>query len=163
MQGQQNNGEPYYRCRYPQEYPLANTVDHPTNIYLRESDLLEPLDAGLATAFAPHRLADTLAAMADQPDIDEPNQAIIRARAQLADCDTKLGRHRAALEAGADPKIVTGWIAEVEAERRPLLATLNQPAPEPTPRITPSPDQRARRPTRRHHDRPARGRSGRPR
>ncbi len=28
------------------------------------------------------------------------------------DCNTQLARHRAALEAGADRTIVTGWIAE---------------------------------------------------
>lgn len=47
---------------------------------------------------------------------------------KLADCDRKLARYRAALEAGADPKVVTGWIAEVEAERRRILATLARPA-----------------------------------
>lgn len=51
------------------------------------------------------------------------------ARSQLAECDTKLARHRAALEAGADPTIVTGWIAEVEAERRRILSALKQHAP----------------------------------
>jgi hypothetical protein len=47
----------------------------------------------------------------------------------IAECDRKLARHRAALEAGADPKIVKGWIAEVEAERRRILATIERPAP----------------------------------
>jgi site-specific DNA recombinase len=136
MQGQQNNGEPYYRCRYPQEYALANTVAHPANIYMRERDLTGPLDAALAAAFAPHRLAGTLAAMADQPDTDKDDHDIIRSRAQLADCDTRLTRHRAALEAGADPKIVAGWIAEVEAERRHIQASLNQPTAKPAERMT---------------------------
>jgi site-specific DNA recombinase len=31
--------------------------------------------------------------------------------------DRKLARHRAALEAGADPAIVAGWIGEVQAAR----------------------------------------------
>lgn len=136
MQGQQNNGEAYYRCRYPLEYALANTVDHPTNIYLREHDLIRPLDSALATAFAPHRIAATLAAMAEQPDSAEPDLAVVRVRAQLAECKTKLDRHRAALEAGADPTIVTKWIAEVEADRRRALAVLNQPAARPTQRMT---------------------------
>ena len=136
MQGQQNNGEAYYRCRYAQEYALANSVDHPPNIYLREHDLIGPLDAALATAFAPHRIADTIAALADQQDTPEPDHEAIRARALLAECNTKLARHRAALEEGADPKIVTGWIAEVELERRRALAVLNQPTPQPAHRMT---------------------------
>ena len=62
--------------------------------------------------------------------------AVVRVRAQLAECKTKLDRHRAALEAGADPTIVTKWIAEVEADRRRALAVLNQPAARPTQRMT---------------------------
>jgi hypothetical protein len=132
MQGQQNNGEAYYRCRYAQEYALANTIDHPSNIYLRERDLIGPLDAALAGAFAPHHIAT----LTEQQDTAEPDHEAIRARALLAECNTKLARHRAALEEGADPKIVTGWIAEVEAERRRALPVLNQPTPRPAQRMT---------------------------
>jgi hypothetical protein len=46
MQGQRSNGEAYYRCRYAQEYALANTVDHPRNVYLRERQLLSALRRG---------------------------------------------------------------------------------------------------------------------
>ncbi|MFE9694323.1 hypothetical protein [Micromonospora sp. NPDC005806] len=75
--------------------------------------------------------------MADSQDESQPeDRASVLARAQLADCDTKLGRHRAALEAGADPKIVTGWIAEVEAERRRALALLNEPKPRSVTRMS---------------------------
>jgi len=97
MQGQQCNGQSYYRCRYPAEYALANTVQHPRNVYLREGDIAEPLDAALAHAFAPRRLATTIAtlAAAQQPEADNDRQRA-RAHAALTDCDTKLARHRAA-------------------------------------------------------------------
>jgi hypothetical protein len=36
----------------------------------------------------------------------------------VAECDAKLTRYRAALEAGADPAVVAGWIAETQAERQ---------------------------------------------
>jgi hypothetical protein len=125
MQSHQSNGEAYYRCRYAQEYALANKIHHPRNIYLRERDLVGPLDAALAHAFAPHRITETLTALTDsQDDTADTDDEAIRARAQLAACNTKLARHRAALEQGADPKIVTGWIAEVEADRRRALAVL---------------------------------------
>jgi site-specific DNA recombinase len=29
MQGSWNNGQAYYRCRFPEQYALANRVDHP--------------------------------------------------------------------------------------------------------------------------------------
>jgi NAD kinase len=49
----------------------------------------------------------------------------------IAECDTKLARHRAALEAGADPATVTGWIADTNAQRNAAQAELraadNQP------------------------------------
>jgi site-specific DNA recombinase len=136
MQGQQSNGEAYYRCRYAQEYALANKIHHPRNIYLRENDLVGPLDAALAAAFAPHRITDTLTTLTESQDPSDTDQDAIRSRAHLAECNTKLARHRAALEQGADPKIVTGWIAEVEAERRHALAVLNQPKPRPAQRMT---------------------------
>jgi site-specific DNA recombinase len=47
MQGQHNHGAAYYRCRYPQEYALANIIEHPANVYLREDAVVEPLDAWL--------------------------------------------------------------------------------------------------------------------
>lgn len=129
MQGQQSHGENYYRCRYAEEYALANKVAHPRNVYLRELDLIDPLDAALAEAFAPHRVGETITAMVDSQDQPEVDDASALARAKLAECDTKLARHRAALEAGADPTIVTGWIAEVEAERRRILSALKQQEP----------------------------------
>jgi len=43
--------------------------------------------------------------------------------------DTKRRFHTSDLEAGADPTIVAGWIAEVESDRRSVLAVLNRPAP----------------------------------
>jgi site-specific DNA recombinase len=71
MQGQQTRGELYYRCRYANEYALANHVQHPRNVYLAERELLGPLDQWLTTSFAPHRFEDTIdalfAAQAQEP------------------------------------------------------------------------------------------------
>ncbi|SCL24699.1 recombinase family protein [Micromonospora inyonensis] len=116
MQGQHNHGDAYYRCRIPQEYALANDVDHPRNVYLREDALIAPLDTWLATAFTPGRIADTITAMANT-EPDHTPTATAAARAAIADCDAKLERYRAALDSGADPAVVTGWIAQTQAER----------------------------------------------
>ncbi|MGW4642775.1 hypothetical protein ACWEN6_29950 [Sphaerisporangium sp. NPDC004334] len=51
MQGNRNNHQPHYRCRYPAEYALANKVDRPKTVYLREAEVLPSLDAWLATEF----------------------------------------------------------------------------------------------------------------
>ncbi|MGW8380846.1 recombinase family protein [Streptomyces sp. ODS28] len=44
MQGNWLHDEAYYRCRFPQEYAVANKVDHPLNVCLRESSLIGPVD-----------------------------------------------------------------------------------------------------------------------
>jgi len=46
--GHLNHGRLHYRCRYPSEYALANEVDHPRTVYLREDVVVAPLDRWLA-------------------------------------------------------------------------------------------------------------------
>jgi site-specific DNA recombinase len=53
MQGNWNNDQAYYRCRFPAEYALANRVEHPRVGYLRETAILPHLDEWLADALAP--------------------------------------------------------------------------------------------------------------
>lgn len=55
-------------------------------------------------------------------------------RRQLAESDRKLRQHRAALEAGADPVIVAGWMQEEqsrrsELERRLIYSACRRPGP----------------------------------
>lgn len=46
----------------------------------------------------------------------------------VADCDRRLARHRAALEAGADPALVARWTRDVQSERAAALAQLQSSA-----------------------------------
>jgi len=57
MQGSWNNGEAYYRCRFPEKYSDVNSIAHPRNVYLRERRLLMPLHHWLAANCPPHYLA----------------------------------------------------------------------------------------------------------
>jgi hypothetical protein len=125
MQGQHSHDIAYYRCRYPSEYALANHVDHPRNVIMREEVLIKPLDTWLTQQFAPHHSQHTVAHLIHQATADhgptvtahtDPDEAII------ATCDTKLARYRAALDAGADPTVVTTWIAETQTERQQAQA-----------------------------------------
>ncbi|MEU7876186.1 hypothetical protein [Dactylosporangium sp. NPDC049140] len=61
----------YYRCRFPQEYALANAIDHPRNVILREDILVDPLDAWLASAFDPVGRRDTICALAEASRADD--------------------------------------------------------------------------------------------
>ena len=119
MQGSANHGRAHYRCRYPSEYAVANELDHPKNVYVREDQILRPLDGWLAQVFDPGQLDSTLDALeAAASSTGNAGQAKGRAaRRRLTECDARLARYRAALEAGTDPAVVSTWIAEVQAER----------------------------------------------
>jgi site-specific DNA recombinase len=115
MQGNWNHGRAHYRCRFPNEYAMGNKIDHPLTVYVREDAILDPLDTWLAQAFAPHRIKQSLAALEDaQPD-NTPTIEV--ARRTIAECDRKLSRHRAALEAGADPTMGVAWSQQVQQQR----------------------------------------------
>jgi hypothetical protein len=140
MQGHWAHQAAYYRCRYPQKYALANRVRHPSNVYVREDAVLPALDGWLARALKPPRLTDTIDAMAAAQAAPTGQElAAERARRTIADCAAKLTRHRAAPEAGADPAIVTSWIAQTQAERvatERQLQPLGGPGPRPRADMT---------------------------
>ncbi|CAI7981001.1 hypothetical protein FRAHR75_950012 [Frankia sp. Hr75.2] len=137
MQGNWVNAQAHYRCRYPQEYALANHVHHPNNVYLREAAIIRPLDDWLFTRFAPHRVTKTIDAMTQaqpDPDADDPRRAA--AQVEIADCDRKLSRYRAALEADGDEKTINGWISEVTTRRAAAEAVLATRPRQKRPRLT---------------------------
>jgi site-specific DNA recombinase len=118
MSGQHNHDQAYYRCRYPTEYALANDVDHPRTVYLREADVVPQLDVWLARLFDPEHFDETCAELAAASAGNEVEDATIEAaRRKLDDCNERLSRYRAALESGTDPTIVTEWIREVQGDR----------------------------------------------
>ncbi|WP_261561628.1 hypothetical protein [Frankia tisae] len=56
-----------------------------------------------------------MAAAQASPSSDD--LAVSQARRAIEESNTKLARYRAALDAGADPVVVTGWIAQAQAEK----------------------------------------------
>lgn len=124
MQGNWNNHQPYYRCRFPEEYALVNKLTHPKVVYLREAEITEPIDTWLTTAFTGERIAaaiETLTAHA----ADHHEIARNELRRQLAQADRNLKQYRAALDAGANPAEVTKWINDAEHERTRLQPELH--------------------------------------
>jgi hypothetical protein len=104
MQSHWANSAPYYRCRFPAEYALANRVEHPLNVCLREEAILGEVDGWLAREFAPHRLRQTIADLAAAQDAGTSRTVGQEGIRQLiAACDRKLAQYRAALDAGASP------------------------------------------------------------
>jgi site-specific DNA recombinase len=126
LQGQWIRGEAYYRCRYPAEYAAASDVEHPKSVYLREVDVVGRLDAWLAELFSPANFDHTCEALATASPSDAVSDQRRAAQQVLVDCQRRLDRYRAALEAGTDPAIVQQWIAEVTATRSAAEAQLQQ-------------------------------------
>jgi site-specific DNA recombinase len=128
LQGQWVRGEAYYRCRYPTEYAHSAGFEHPINVYLREADLVPKLDAWLNRLVSPANIDATcrrLATAHHQPR-DGADAGLRAAQQALADCQRKLARHRAALEAGGDPTVINQWIAETTQHQREAQRTLDQ-------------------------------------
>ncbi|MGH8878136.1 MAG: hypothetical protein ACRD0P_12460 [Stackebrandtia sp.] len=101
--------------RTHRQYALANKVQHPRNVFVREHQVTALLDVWLAKVLAPHRIKQMIEDLygAQEPQV---NAAAMRAKAQIADCASKLGRHRAALEAGATPQTIAVWMTQTEAQ-----------------------------------------------
>lgn len=125
MQGQWNHGRAHYRCRFPNEYALANAVDHPRTVYLREDQIIPELDRWLAGVFDPEHLPQTCEALAAVSGPSEADSARLEAaRRKVSDCDSRLERYRAALDRGGDPAVISTWIAEVQGERLVALKVI---------------------------------------
>jgi DNA invertase Pin-like site-specific DNA recombinase len=116
MQSHWANDTPYYRCRFAAEYALANHVQHPLSISLREDLIIGHVVCWLAREFAPHRLHQMITELATAQFTESA------VRLKISECDHKLARYRAALDAGASPTTVAAWIAETEADKAGYLA-----------------------------------------
>ena len=120
MSGNWNNGQTYYRCRYPSEYALANKVSHPKTVYLREADVLGRVDGWLAELFDPASIDATLSQLAEHAAQLQDPAALARAeaaRARMTEYDAEISQYRASLKAGGDPAVIGPWIAETQAKK----------------------------------------------
>ncbi|WP_431985003.1 recombinase family protein [Streptomyces qinglanensis] len=117
MQGNHNNGAPYYRCRYTAEYAKSAQLDHPLTVYVRESVVVPKLDGWIARHFSPDRLPDTLRKLHAAQQKQQASPDLAEARQKLADCERRLAGYRAALDAGSDPALVGQWINETQQDK----------------------------------------------
>ena len=119
MEGTWNNDRPHYRCRFPSEYALANQIERPRSVYLREDAVLSPLDGWLGRLFEPRNVHTTIDAIASalSTDASLANTVMDEARRVAQQVEQQLVRYRAALDAGADPAVVAGWIADAQVRR----------------------------------------------
>jgi hypothetical protein len=118
MEGSYNHDANHYRCTFPAIYAAVKGLDHPKTVYIRESAIVPKLDDWIGALFDPANLDETCEALAMVGGATEADHARSEAaNRKIADCDERLGKYRKALDAGADPVIVAGWMAEVQGER----------------------------------------------
>lgn len=113
MVGSFNHGRVYYRCNASRDYVRQHKIDHPPCLYLRQESLTGPIDQFLHEELGERILSGTLGRLAaaqhrsitplENDDVEED-----RWRQTIADCDAKLKRYRAALDAGGDPVLIAG-------------------------------------------------------
>jgi site-specific DNA recombinase len=129
MQGQWNHGQPYYRCKFPTDYPV-DEVRHPKSVYVREGAILPGLDGWLASLFDEQHLEHTCDVLAGSGEPDpEAGARQAALREQIRSCDRRLERYRALLDEGEAIATVAKWIAEVERERKTAQSQLGRAVP----------------------------------
>jgi hypothetical protein len=81
---------------------IADRVEHPLSVYLREAAVMGEVDGWIAREFAPHRLNETIHDLAEVPlrqaaTLTSEDEETAR---KIAECDRKLAGHRATRDAG---------------------------------------------------------------
>ncbi len=128
MQGSWNNGQPYYRCKFPTEY-AASEAQHAKTVYVREDAIVPALDSRIGDLFDDDHIEDTAQALttANQATpTDDDQTRVLDLKRRLKDCDAKLAKYRALLEHDNDLTVAARWIAEVERERKNLERELGR-------------------------------------
>ena len=128
MEGSVNHGRLYYRCAASRDYVRQHNISHPPMLYLREDAIAESVDRFLHEELGERALSTTLRQLADaqhrEAMAEHDDGAADELRGTIEDCDTKINRYRAALDAGGDPALIAGWIKETTAIRNAAQARL---------------------------------------
>ncbi|WP_188189176.1 zinc ribbon domain-containing protein [Nonomuraea sp. SYSU D8015] len=90
MEGTWSNGRPYYRCKFPTEYALANMIVHPRTVYVREDHILTEVDPWVCQIFSPAALEQTAQALVDAQNNETDRVIAEAARKVIDDCDQRM-------------------------------------------------------------------------
>ncbi|MDI6105696.1 recombinase family protein [Actinoplanes sp. NEAU-A12] len=136
MVGNPNHGRLYYRCKASRDFVRQHEIAHPPVLYLREDTITEPVDRFLREELTGDTLTATLRGLTDahyRAELARHQGAdqTRHLRQTIEDCDTKIKRYRAALDAGGDPVLIASWISEISSERDNATAALRLSAAPP--------------------------------
>lgn len=128
MEGAAHRSAIMYRCRSRTLAPGSNALkDHPPTIYLREEAVTGALNRWIATLFEPSKRADTVATLVGGQHGQLVDTGRVEpARRKLADSQTRLRRHQAAIEAGVEPPALVDAINQAQAERAAAQAEIDR-------------------------------------
>jgi site-specific DNA recombinase len=129
MVGNPNHGRLYYRCKASRDFVRQHDSPHPPVLYLREDAVADQIDRFLDQELRSTTLTANIRALADahhraEMATFETQDETARLRQIVAECDTKITRYRATLDAGGDPGLIAGWISETSAIRTATLARI---------------------------------------
>ncbi len=127
MEGAAHRRAIMYRCRSRTLAPGSNTLkDHPPTIYLREDAVTTAVNGWIARLFEPSRRADTVATLVGGQHGQLVDAGRVEAaRRKLADAQTRLRRHQAAIEAGIEPAALVDAINQAQADRAAAQAEID--------------------------------------
>ena len=132
MEGTPRENRTYYRCAARTLVPGSAALDgHPKNIYLRETAVLERVNAWLGGLFAYENVDRTVAALVESQGGANASSAHDAAKKRLNAAETRLRRLRTAIEAGVEPDALVEAINDAQAQRAAARAELER-APERT-------------------------------
>ncbi|MFC0105592.1 recombinase family protein [Kibdelosporangium aridum] len=116
----------YYRCLARTLAPGSEALaDHPKTVNLREDTLLPAVNGWIRRIFARENVDETVAALlASQEGPAGGATTHEQAKRRLADAETRLKRHQAAIAAGVDPAALVEVINEAQAECEAARAEL---------------------------------------
>ena len=119
MEGTPRANRTYYRCAARSLVPGSPAMQgHPKNVYLRESTVLEPLNAWIGGLFAQdHRDRTVDALLASQRHAESRSSDRDAATKRLADAEARLRRFQAAIASGVDPAALVEAINDTQAQR----------------------------------------------
>ncbi|WP_372492478.1 hypothetical protein [Salinispora arenicola] len=145
MQAQHSHGVAYYRCRFPQEYAIANKVDHPRNVILREDVLVTPLTPGSSENSDPYNVATPSPNSSTDSPRTHPPQLQRRRQDRPWPSTTRSWRAtgRRWKRVPTPPSSPAGSPRHRPNDATPRNASARQPQPKPRPKFATSPRKRS--------------------
>jgi hypothetical protein len=95
-------------------------------VNVREDHVLGSLNEWIGSPFAPEHIDETVARLLSSQDAaSDGHRQWERLKARVTDAETRLRRHRAAIEAGVDPAALVEVINDAQSEREAARAELD--------------------------------------